>query len=216
MVKKENHILQVRSGLNGLQTVQEIEQDLKKLSKKYHVVINISETSFEKKFSPMLAKFLCLYDCEYTGLGAEREKEFQAIIQTGYFLKESMGTTKYLEWLQEKIEISDYPLMVLDTVLIKGSKVPYAIVQPMSFEKDYLRYRRLKPQYTEPYLLEEGILNNEDVWVTDTIHRLDLAQKDIGFRFASTRKEREIITILSNILSGRLVGFREGDASCTI
>lgn len=196
--------IKLPNGALGLKTLEKLELELK--SRGVPTEIDVSDSSFEKQFSPNLAKMMVLYNCTYIGLSMEREEELESIIQTGWFLKENLGPKEFGAWLRNLIEQSDFPLMVLDNVV--SNKTPkYQVVQPISFENDRLRFRKLKPTYTEPKVLEKALMSDVDIWVTDTIHHLDLANKNFGLRFACNMKERAILDIISNILSGRLKGF---------
>lgn len=191
-------------GALGLNTLEQLEVTLKERG--LPTKVDVTQSSFEKQFSPHLAKLMIVYNCEYIGLSMEREEELESIIQTGWFLKENLGPKEYGQWFKRMIEQADFPLMILDNVLAR--KTPkYQVVQPLSIENDRLRYRKLKPSYTEPKVLERALMNDVDIWVTDTIHYLDLSDKTFGLRFACNVKERAILDILSNILSGRLKGF---------
>lgn len=208
-MKTDEKIISVPSGLLGMTTLKEIETQLKKLSdgrKETNVSINLSNSSFEHKYTPELARLLLTYNCNFLGISIEKESEIEAIIQTGWFIKENLDSSKYLLWLKEKIEIADFPLMVLDNTLL-GVEPRYVIVQPLAFENNILRYRKLLSKYVEPYMLEEALKIGNSIWTTETKHALDLSDKLFGLRFASNEKERAILTILSNVLSGRLKGF---------
>lgn len=208
-MKTESKMITIPSGLLGMATLKDLEVKLKEFSvnqPEVKVNINLSNSSFEHKYTPELARLLLTYNCEFLGLSIEKESEIEAIIQTGWFVKENLDSSKYLMWLKEKIEIADFPLMILDNTLL-GVEPRYVIVQPLAFEKNVLRYRKLMSKYVEPCVLEDALSRGLPIWTTETKHALDLSDKLFGFRFASNERERAILTILSNILSGRLKGF---------
>lgn len=209
-MKTDEKIITVPEGLLGISTLESIEKELKELKNsgqtEGNAYINLSNSSFEHKYTPELARLRVLYGCDYYGISIEKETEIEAIIQTGWFIKDNLGSAKYLDWVKEKIEIADFPLMVLDNTLL-GVEPHYSIVQPLSFENNVLRYRKLLAQYVEPILLEDALHKGIPVWTTETKHSLDLVDKQFGLRFASNTRERAILTIISNIFSGRLKGF---------
>lgn len=195
------------SGVLGNATIDWLEGQLIKWNKgEKKVEVDVSQSSFAKEFSVELARLLVLYNFKFIGLSLERELYIDSVIQTGYFIKESKGPSGYFAWIKSKIEETDYPFMVLDNTL--ADKEPKLnIVQPLYFENNVLRYRKLLPKYVEPVELEKGLQDKETIWVTDTVHKLDLVDANFGLRFACNDKERAILDILSNIISRRLVGF---------
>lgn len=209
-MKTDVNVIDVPKGLLGISTIEDIEKQLKKIHSDgqtiERVFVNLSNSSFEHIYTPELARLRVLYNCDYYGISIEKESEIDAIIQTGWFVKEHLGSSNYLMWLKEKIEIADFPLMVLDNTLL-GLEPRYLVVQPLSFENNVLRYRKLLAKYVEPSSLEYAIHSNLPIWTTETKHALDLADKQFGLRFASNDRERAILTIISNVLSGRLKGF---------
>lgn len=174
------------------------------------VTINLFNTIVEPLFTVDLVRLQLDFGVEFQGLSEERLELMESILHTGYFIKETLGDG-YVDWLENLLGIADYPLMLLDNVYynaIKQKDEPkYLVVQPLTFEKDLLKYRKLRPKYTEPRVLERALKSGLDVWTVEDTTIYALKNPLFGLRMAKNIDEMYILDLLTEVLNGQLTGF---------
>ena len=196
----------------GMKTLEKIEEMLKV----YHsngvsnVVVDLRGKGINKEYSEFLAYLKHTYKCKFRGIG-NKKYDIEAYIMTGYFIKQKMGVSRYVEWFQRRVEQADFPLMILDNRLNDYRIVPMNIIQPIEFDANYFYYNVIKTQYLEPVYMERALTEGVNIFTRDSIRVEDIADARQGFRFAGTYRERCIIDIFEDILTGRARGYMESD-----
>jgi len=192
----------------GRKTFESIKKDIKKLHSEgiKDICVNLEGKSISQEYTKFVAEMIYEYECTFKGLG-NKEPIVEAYLYTGYFIKEYLGPGEYVKWFRKQVEGSDFPMMILDNRLGNKRLVTMNIIQPVRFDERYFYYNIIKPVYLEPGTLEQAIIDQEDIYTRESINIVDIATEAIGFRFASTKKERTMLDIFEGILSGKLKGF---------
>lgn len=178
------------------------------------IQIDFFNVTISKEFNPLMAKLIYDYHCELIGVSEERLTIIYSIINTGYFLKERMTPKEYSIFFRRLLERFDFPLLIKDNIFYNTlhyiKKKDYEVIKPLYFENNYFYYKKLKSYYTEPYLLEKALLENNNVWEISSIHVYDLQLEETGFRLPSNQIESDYLHFYNEILSRRIKGFYEG------
>lgn len=173
--------------------------------------INFFNISISKEYNVDLARLIYEYNCELIGLSQERLEIINSIINTGYFIKENKTPKEYYLIFRRLLELSDFSLMILDNtyynILHRKKEIPFSIIQPLYFENNYFYYQKLKAGMVQPKELEKQIQKGTDIWEVSNVHIYNLIEFSSGFRFATTKLERDYLELYSDILSQRLTGF---------
>lgn len=187
----------------GKKTLEQIRKDVEEYHKQgiTDIVINVDDKSMSKDYTKYVAEMIYEYGCTFKGLGG-KEETVKGYLNTGYFIKENIGAKRYVEWMENQIRLAGFPLMILDNSLRDARNlVPLNIIQPERFDDKYFYYSVIKPTYLEPVMLEEAIRDGKDIYRKESVNRVDIATEEMGFRFATTKRERTILDIFTEILN---------------
>ena len=197
----------------GKTSLIKLENKLKEL-RKYNetktITIDVStpSLSIRPEFLIEFARLSEYYNCEFIGLLDDKNDIIDSYINTGYFIKSSLGAKAYSELLKELITTLDFPLMILDNRLDKYNFIDYNIIQPIGFSKYKFYYKKLKPSLLEPRILEKACWENkEEIWSQEEIFISEMSDSNIGFRFAKSIKEKTILELYKKILDGSYYNF---------
>lgn len=196
-------VLKEMTNYVGKMTLEKLEEQIKEAYKRgiKRVEIDVSGVPLRKDFSVEVARIQDTYNCTFIGL-SEKEEMVDAIVSTGYFIKESLGAVEYGKKFRRLVEMSDFPLMIKDNRLKGDELIVYNIIQPIRFDKQYFHYNIIKPYLLEPSELEKAMLEGVNIWDKSQTHLGDIAGKNQGFRFANTETERTILDIFTEIIEG--------------
>lgn len=193
----------------GKQKLQVIEDKLALAAKngKYNVKVDVTGLPLRPEFSIDVARIIDTYGCEFIGLG-EKEETIDALVSTGYFIKEALGEDNYGKQFRRLVEMSDFPLMVKDNRLTGDELIIYNVIQPVRFGENYFHYNVLKPYLLEPGELERACwYDKEEIWTKKKTHISDIGSLDAGYRFANTETERTLLDIFTKVIEGTATGF---------
>lgn len=198
----------------GKQTLERIEEILESERKNGNtgVQVDVTHLALRKDFAIDVARLENEYNCKFIGLG-EKESQVDAIVGTGYFIKESLGKVEYGKSFRRLVEMSDFPLMIKDNRRVGDELIIYNIIQPLSFDNMFFYYNVIKPYLLEPEELEKACwIERENIWDRESIHITDIGGTKTGFRFANTLTERTLLDIFTQIIEGTLTGFYVSDS----
>ncbi|PGT89947.1 hypothetical protein [Bacillus thuringiensis] len=170
------------------------------------IIVDFTGVTVSEKFIEMIAKLEAYYHVQLEGLGS-KEGEVEAYVASMYFLKERLGVEMFVKWFEKRVAEADYPLMILDSRIEKGLQGTLSVIKPLYFHKTKFVYQRLQSRYLEPCALERAVEMREAIWVTESMSKVDIADKNVGLRFACNTRERTMLDIFEAILSKKVRGF---------
>ncbi|PGR83732.1 hypothetical protein [Bacillus cereus] len=204
------NMLEEKTKIAGKKTLAGVSKRVAEAHQKgdENIVIDFTGVTVSEKFIEDLARLEALYHVQLEGLGS-KEGEVEAYVASFYFLKKQLGVEMFVKWFEKRVAEADYPLMVLDTRIEKGSEGALGVIKPLYFHKTKFVYQRLQSRFLEPCVLESAVETGEAIWVTESVNRVDLADKKVGIRFACNTRERTMLDIFEAILSKKVTGFAE-------
>lgn len=202
------NVLEEKKDKAGAKTIDWVEDKIKMAvaSGDTDIRVDFSGVSINENFISRLAELEAVHHVKLEGLGT-KEGEVEAYVATAFFLKESLGVEAFVEWFEERVADADYPLMILDSRIKYGSSGTLGVVKPLYFQDNRLVYQRMQTRFLEPIELEKAVLSGEDIWLTESMNKIDIADEETGLRFACNSKERTMLDIFAGILSKKVRGF---------
>ncbi|MBE7114668.1 hypothetical protein FT641_19935 [Bacillus paranthracis] len=202
------NVLEEKKDKAGAKTIAWIEDKIKMAiaNGDTDIRVDFSGVSVNENFVEDLAKLAAVHHVKLEGLGT-KEGEVEAYVATAFFLKATLGVEAFVEWFEERVADADYPLMILDSRIKDGSEGTLGVVKPLYFQDNKLVYQRLQTRFLEPIELEKAVLSGEDIWITESMNKIDIADDKTGLRFACNSKERTMLDIFSGILCKKVKGF---------
>lgn len=162
------------------------------------------DSPVDKKYNPVLAEYLHVYNCNLEGFDKERISVLNSIFDTGYFIKERLDKMDYYKLLRTLIEQTDFPLMIEDNVyynsLNKQKKADFYLIKPVYFTKNLLYYRRLKQGVAN----DLKNLTDTGVWEMVSVNILDLSELTTGIRFAKNETEKNYLDFYEELLNSEI------------
>lgn len=188
----------------GSYTINKVREEVEREYDKGNrdIKVNIEGLSMNKEYIYDIADMIDLYGCSFIGIG-NRKEEVDAMINTGVFIKENLGSEEYVNWFREQVEKADYPLMIRDNRLKNNRDTTMNVIKPIIFDNKYFYFDVIRPTYLEPVYLEDAIEQGENIYMRDSVNLVDISKKDEGFRFASNEEERYTLDIFDSIISKR-------------
>lgn len=191
----EDKVLYIGKKPFGIRTYEHLIEDLE--NPEYIIEeVNMEEISIGQKAQGLL---MDVYDLGISiKMSMVHEQELVRMINSGTKQIDTMGS-RYVDWLIERSEGLNNPLMVLE-----DKDRSLSLVQYLGSRGDTIRLKKVRTYATQPSVCERELSMGRDIYSIITINKSDVLNKQIVWRFVGTGLEQAIAETLTMVISGQL------------